>query len=158
MEWVDDISLRRMNAALRDRILSRGSLSVEGTKYPYAIIQRDLPGAPRWFVGLHEESGVYIISSEIDEESRELILRHEMYESGFLNGKGTGRCERALFYEFAHCPAERLEQHIASRAMMFNSLLGWTEEPPQRDSYPAERREEMRRTFARLTLMPPTVR
>ncbi|MBI4426086.1 MAG: hypothetical protein HY567_00770 [Candidatus Kerfeldbacteria bacterium] len=140
-----------MNPALRERILSRHqTLCVEGREYGYFVIQRSLPGAPRFFVGRDETSGYFIISDEIKGEFRELVLRHEMFEIGVLGGHGQNRCQSALFYELAHCPHQLLRDYLAYRLDMIQHLIAWVDDPQRVGQYPAERRREIERTLRRI--------
>lgn len=131
----------------KERVVSRGTLIVEEMEFPYVVCRGD-PAAPRWFVGLDKTSGVYFISDEVDENDRELVLRHEMYELGIHEGKGVGRCERAILYELGFCPVERRPAYAQFRLETFEAMLTWINtDPKRRAGYADEQIREM--TLAR---------
>lgn len=133
---------------LKGRVVTRGTLELEGVEFPYVVVQHDGLDAPRWFIGLDKPSGVFFVSDEVDEFERQLMLRHEMFELAIHEGKGIGRCERALFHELSFCPEERRREYVRFRLEMFEALLTWINtDPRRRAGYTDEQIREM--TLAR---------
>lgn len=114
----------KMSGWLRSRILDQGELEVRGRQYWYVVVRRNVDGAPRWFAGLDEPSGVFFISDEVPSRYREYMLFHEMHELGELRGV-RGRCRLALEAELERVAPADLREYLDFRCLVLRALYGY---------------------------------
>ena len=103
----------------RPYALAEGSLVVDGNLRNYYVLNKDVPNAPRWFIGYNK--GKPFISNEIPEDYRVPMIMHEIVEFEQY-GKLSGRCSGATRDELKLVANEKKDDYIRFRIDVFKEL------------------------------------
>lgn len=110
-------------------IIGQEEIEFKETKRVYDIVERSLPGAPRFFVAYN--SGRPFISEEVPEIYRPPMVFHELTEFENINPSNPEKCLYALKYELEYVKSLEyigFKEYKIFRKEVFKELISYQKE------------------------------
>lgn len=107
------------------KALAKETVSYNGKEREYNVADRNLPGAPRWFISYQASQPIPVfISDEVPKPFRGFMVIHEIAEFEDLKGQ-QDPCRKALEIELSHVFPQDLRDYAAFRKTVFEELIGY---------------------------------
>jgi hypothetical protein len=104
-------------------IVGEGTVEVEGQTYQYHIMDPDLQPDLKYFLGFPGQNFL-LVSSDVPEEYREHVLRHEVVEF-IYHAEEVGRCVASLRQELEGVPESIRAAYTTFRREQFRGLVAF---------------------------------
>jgi len=122
------------------KIIKIETIEFNGEQREYDVVDRNLKGAPRYFIAYHE--GRPFISDEVPQNYRPPMVFHELTEFEKLVGTDSP-CLNSLKAELKIVPEESRERYIKFRRAVFRELIEYLECNTQNREFISEVRKSL---------------